>query len=275
LFLKEITIYPIKSLGGITLLQAVAQSRGLQFDRRWMLVDEQNVFITIREERNLVALETAFEANCLRVTDREQRRPPVEIPFDMDYFGRTEANIWSDTVQSLVACDSINEWFSFVIQKKCKLVYMPDDALRKLDPDHAAPGDIVSFADSYPFLLIGTKSMEELNSRLKKPIEVSRFRPNFVVETDRAFEEDEWSEFAIGNNLFRAVKPCARCVVPTIDIATGKSSSEPTRTLAGYRSANNNVYFGENCTLLEGNSQVRVNDRVEVISRKKPLFRPA
>jgi uncharacterized protein len=254
------------------LAQSAVESRGLEYDRRWMLVDELNCFITLREERALLALETALEADCLKVMDREKRELPLKIPFNRANDKQIEVDIWSDKVEALVADDSVNEWFTLVVGKKCKLVYMPDNSHRRLDPERAAPDDIVSFADSYPFLLIGTKSMEELNSRLENPIDIARFRPNFVVETDGAFEEDEWNEFSIGNNLFRAVKPCGRCVVPTIDITTGVSSVEPTRTLAGYRSANKNVYFGENCTLLEGNSLVRVNDRVEVISRKKSLF---
>ncbi len=246
--------------------------RGLQYDRRWMLVDEQNIFITLREERALLAFEMALGANCIRVTDREQRKSALEIPFDMNYHGEAEVTIWSDKVLSLVADNSINEWFSFVIGKKCKLVYMPDNAFRPLDPAYAGAGEIVSFADGYPFLLIGTKSLEELNSRLESEIEMSQFRPNFVIETEVAFEEDEWNEFSIGNNLFRAAKPCARCVVPTIDITTGITSSEPTRTLAGYRLADSKVYFGQNCTLLEGNSIVSLYDKVEVVSRKKSLF---
>ena len=47
--LTEINIYPIKSLGGIGLEQSVVEERGLQFDRRWVLVDEKNKFLTQRE----------------------------------------------------------------------------------------------------------------------------------------------------------------------------------------------------------------------------------
>ena len=38
--LTQIWIYPIKSLGGISLSSAKVMEKGLQYDRRWMLVDD-------------------------------------------------------------------------------------------------------------------------------------------------------------------------------------------------------------------------------------------
>ncbi|HNP97158.1 MAG TPA: MOSC N-terminal beta barrel domain-containing protein, partial [Cyclobacteriaceae bacterium] len=46
--LEEIWIYPVKSLGGIRLPSAKVMEKGLQYDRRYMLVDESNKFITQR-----------------------------------------------------------------------------------------------------------------------------------------------------------------------------------------------------------------------------------
>jgi len=36
----QLFIYPIKSLGGIEVKQSLVTQRGLQYDRRYMLVDE-------------------------------------------------------------------------------------------------------------------------------------------------------------------------------------------------------------------------------------------
>jgi uncharacterized protein YcbX len=45
MILSDINIYPIKSLGGISIKNAVVEKRGLRFDRRWMLIDEkQKIF---------------------------------------------------------------------------------------------------------------------------------------------------------------------------------------------------------------------------------------
>ncbi len=40
--LTQINIYPIKSLPGISNEQSLVEERGLQYDRRWMLIDENN-----------------------------------------------------------------------------------------------------------------------------------------------------------------------------------------------------------------------------------------
>jgi uncharacterized protein YcbX len=47
--ISEIWIYPIKSLGGIRLQKATLTERGLQWDRRWMLLDSKGQFMTQRQ----------------------------------------------------------------------------------------------------------------------------------------------------------------------------------------------------------------------------------
>ena len=50
---KELFVYPIKSLAGISIQSAKAQEMGFEYDRRWMLIDEENQFITQREHPDL------------------------------------------------------------------------------------------------------------------------------------------------------------------------------------------------------------------------------
>ena len=46
--ITSIWIYPVKSLGGIQLQEAKVLPKGLEHDRRWMLIDEHNNFMTQR-----------------------------------------------------------------------------------------------------------------------------------------------------------------------------------------------------------------------------------
>jgi uncharacterized protein YcbX len=46
--LADIAIYPVKSARGITVPSANMESRGLQGDRRWMLVDGNGRFVSQR-----------------------------------------------------------------------------------------------------------------------------------------------------------------------------------------------------------------------------------
>src|SRR5437868_378675 len=101
--------------------------------------------------------------------------------------------------------------------------------------ERARPGDVVSFADGYPILLVSEASLADLNGRLAAPIAMTRFRPNIVVAGCASFAEDGWARLRIGEIGFRGVKPCDRCVVTTIDPTTGKGGVEPLRTLASFR----------------------------------------
>jgi hypothetical protein len=85
-----------------------------------------------------------------------------------------------------------------------------------------------------------------LNRRLEEPVEMLRFRPNIVVSGAAPHEEDAWRSIRVGDVECAVVRPCARCVVPTIDPATGIAGREPSRTLAAYRKWDRKVWFGQN-----------------------------
>jgi uncharacterized protein YcbX len=101
--------------------------------------------------------------------------------------------------------------------------------------------------------------LEDLNARLKDQVPMNRFRPNLVFKGGKAFEEDDFNQFKIGDAVFRAAKPCGRCIITTIDQATGIQSKEPLRTMASYRTVNNNVLFGQNLVLVKS-GWIKVGD---------------
>jgi uncharacterized protein len=119
----------------------------------------------------------------------------------------------------------------------------------------------VSFADGMPYLVIGQASLDELNTRLEIPVPMDRFRPNLVFTGGKAFEEDDWDKVKIGDAVFKITKPCARCVMTTVDQTTGKKNKEPLKTLSTYRNVKGKVMFGQNMLLLEG-EKIRVGDLV-------------
>jgi uncharacterized protein len=244
LILSAIYIYPIKSLGGIAVHTAVLEERGLQYDRRWMLVDSHNQFMTQRKFANMALLKVSMEKDGLKVT--ASGMPSIALPFVPQTSEMLTVTVWDDTCQSIVVSREVNEWFSAVLQKECKLVYMPDTVLRTVDERYAKNKEIVSFADGYPFLLIGEASLADFNSRLAQPVPMNRFRPNLVINTTEPFVEDTWKSILIGESVFHLVKPCARCILTTIDQQTGIAGKEPLKTLSTYRSFNNKILFGQN-----------------------------
>lgn len=154
--------------------------------------------------------------------------------------------IWNDLSSGVAVSADADQWLTEFLGQACRLVRFPAATVRTVDPVFARPNDQVGFADGFPFLLISQASLDDLNSRLKRPVHMIRFRPNLVVAGTTAYEEDRWRLIRIGSMTFRVAKPCSRCIVPTIDPATGERGREPLQTLMGYRRWDNKVYFGQN-----------------------------
>lgn len=259
--LQDIYIYPIKSLGGNRVETCLAEERGLKYDRRWMLVDQNGRFLSQREHPSLALLKTEMTDSGIQVHHKEIPSFNILVPFEPQTDQFRQVTIWGDKVPAQLVDKRIGKWFSKQLGQDCELVFMPESTQRKVDPAYAINHESVSFADGMPFLLISQASLDDLNSRLANPVPMNRFRPNLVVAGGEAFQEDEWGEISIGKAVFNAVKPCARCVVTTIDQQTSKKGKEPLKTLAGYRSKNNKVLFGQNLVLKKG-AEINVGDSI-------------
>ncbi len=262
LTLSEINIYPIKSLGGISLQSAVVEERGLKYDRRWVLVDESKTFFTQRDFPEMALINVLVENNGLKLQHKVKTIEPLFVPFEFEHSVKDKVVIWDDIVIGEFYNPQIDEWFSDILGIKCRLVKMPESTMRTVDETYAK-NKIVSFADGYPFLIIGQSSLDDLNSKLEKPLPMNRFRTNFVFTGGRPFEEDNWKKFKIGNVNFEAVKPCARCVITTTDQDTAERFKEPLLTLSKFRNFNNKVLFGMNL-VCESTGQIRVGDKIEL-----------
>lgn len=265
--LSEIYIYPIKSLGGIQLEKARLEEKGLQYDRRWMLVDEEGVFITQRKHFELALLQVHIAAGQLKVFHKKSPKQSISFSLDEDTGEQISVVIWNDTATALEVNKTVSDWFSNFLKFKVRLVKMPLMEMRLVDRDYASNNEVVSFADGYPCLLIGQSSLDGLNEKLSNPILMDRFRPNFVFTGGEPHVEDSFKDFYIGEVLFSAVKPCSRCVLITIDQQTGEKGQEPLRTLASYRTVGKKIMFGQNL-LHQQNGTIRVGDALQVMTHK-------
>lgn len=254
--LSEIWIYPIKSLAGITLPSWQAMPKGLQYDRRWMLMDEHGVFMTQRTINNMAFFKTSLEGDQLKIQFAEET---AYLSLDSSPKGKPLASeVWGDVVEVYEVDQHLSAWFSDKLNIRCKLVFFPEVNNRAVDQDYVLDHQ-VSLADGYPYLIIGEASLTDLNNRLDQKVEMNRFRPNFVFTGGNAFEEDDWKNFSIGKIDFLGVKPCSRCVLTTVDPETGIKGIEPLKTLSGYRSNNHKVLFGQNLVALNEGT-IRVGD---------------
>lgn len=271
--ISDLYIYPVKSLGGIKIGTAELTDRGFKYDRRWMLVDMDNRFLTQREHPLMALLQTEITDTGLKVYRKMDPSDFLLIPFTYSLEKRIRVNVWDDFCEGILLREEFNKWFSDAIQLPCRLIYMPDDSLRKVDRRYAMnEDDITSFSDAYPLLMIAEESLQDLNSRMDIVLPMNRFRPNIVIKGCLPFEEDRMCHFEIKGIDFYGVKLCARCVITTINQDTAERKKEPLKTLYTYRARNNNVYFGQN-VLYHGKGMISVGDEITIIDKsEEPVF---
>ncbi|RYD79675.1 MAG: MOSC domain-containing protein [Sphingobacteriales bacterium] len=267
--ISSLHIYPIKSLGGIELKSATITQRGLEYDRRWMLVDEKNEFLTQRVYPQMTLLKTGVNENSITVYHLQNPGDIIELSLQPAKKETVTVKVWDDYCEAQYADDNINKWFSEKLGIACKAVYMPDDSKRKLDRKYAlTDDDITGFADGYPILLISEASLDDLNSKLETPVPMDRFRPNIVITGTEAFAEDSMKHFIINNTNFYGVKLCGRCIITTTNQQTGERSKEPLKTLATYRTINNKVCFGQNVICVDC-GKINIGDELTIIQLKE------
>jgi len=236
-------VYPIKACGAVALDTVTLHTHGLDGDRRYMLVDEAGTFISQRTHPELARVRCTLQNDLIGAAVPE--RPPLHLPRRFTGSQRLQVSIWRDVVQARVHEEG-SVWFSALLSAPVRLVYVPDEALRTVDPAKAGPDDRVAFADAYPLLLTSESSLAELNRHTTEPVPMERFRPNVVIAGWPAYAEDTLTNFRIGEVPLFMPKLCDRCVVTTTDQLTGQRYAEPLRALAKTRRWDQKVWFGAN-----------------------------
>ncbi|MGC8856271.1 MAG: MOSC domain-containing protein [Anaerolineae bacterium] len=245
LTVTSLIYYPIKACRGFEVSAAKMERMGLEHDRRMMVVTPQGEFLTQREHPRLALVTPTLQGDLLelsapgfdslRLFIRKQGTP---VP----------VTIWkSRGVQAVDQGEEAAEWFSEWLGAPVRLVHLASGYIRRINEKYAVNADDhTAFADGYPVLLASEDSLADLNAHLPSPIPMNRFRPNLVVRGAAPFAEDRWRRVRIGEVELAVVKPCARCVVTTIDKTTLARSPEPLRTLSTYRRGESGVLFGMN-----------------------------
>lgn len=261
--LSTLTYYPIKACRGFDVPASKVERMGLEHDRRMMVVTPDGGFLTQREHPRLALITPILKEDSLTLS-----APNFDsLRINIQKTGTpTPVDIWhSKDVAAIDQGDEAATWLSDWLGISVRLVHFADGYMRNVNPEYAInPDDHTGFADGYPILIISEESLQDLNSRLDSPVPMNRFRPNLVVKGCDPFAEDTWKRIRIGGIEMALVKPCARCVVTTIDKETLEKSKEPLKTLGGYRKHKLGAIFGVNVIpLSEGRLEVGMS--VEVI----------
>jgi hypothetical protein len=279
LHVASLHVHPVKSLRGVAVRAADVGELGLALDRRWMLVDDAGVFLTQREDASMALLHTSLVAppgsdadapvtlaHTVRV--HAPSGATVDLAPPSADARRRRVRIWSHEVEACDGGAELDAWFTEALGRPCHLMWMPDDSRRPIDHDAATADDRAPFSDAFPVLVALQASLDDLNARLvargQGAVTMERFRPNVVVAGDaEPYAEDAWGRVRVGELALDLVKPCARCVMTTIDPETARGGAEPLRTLSEYRKVGSKVMFAQNA-LVRATGTVRVGDAVRL-----------
>ncbi|MFW9735173.1 hybrid-cluster NAD(P)-dependent oxidoreductase [Vibrio parahaemolyticus] len=268
--LSQINVFPVKSVGGVSLSSAWVEKQGLSFDRRFMIAKADGSMITARKYPQMVTVKSALLADGVVFSSLGME--PLKIRYQDFKMQETPATVWKDTFTAYTTTDDADDWFSQVLGQRVELLFSGEQSNRVREN----LGQNVSFADGYPVLVISQASLEELNKRSSEQHSMDQFRTNLVVSGTKPFEEDSWKRIRIGEVEFESLKPCERCILTTINTQRGtfRESKEPLKTLQQFRAnERGGVFFGQNL-VARNEGIIRQGDKVEVLEYKEPEFYP-
>jgi MOSC domain-containing protein len=279
--IAQLWCYPLKSGAGVALEQALLTAAGLEGDRSWMVTTPAGRFLTQREVPRLALIRPALSADALLLHARSPGEPASTPPHLPDLRvplraegRRIEVVVWKDTCVGIDAGDEAAAWLAQLLQRDCRLVRF-DPARRRLSsPQWTGAIEAENrFTDGFPVLVISEASLEDLNSRLERPLPMNRFRPNIVLAGTNPYDEDRIDELIDGPLCLKIVKPCTRCKITTTNQDTAEiEGDEPLRTLKSYRydPTLKGVLFGQNAILVAGAGSLLRRDQPLQVRWKTP-----
>lgn len=262
--IEQLWIYPVKSCAGIRLPRAELEQAGLAWDRAWMVVDADGVFVSQRELPRMALIQPALRSGQLELNAPGML--PLHVGLEIDPgLRRAPVEVWDDRVLAWDMGDAAALWFSEFLQAGLRLVRF-DPAWRRLSSAKWTQGIEATnrFSDGFPLLVLSSASLAELNERLQaaghEAVGIERFRANLVLGGIESHDEDRLAELVFplegaGVVRLQPVKPCARCPIPDIDPATARLGSQVRDTLQTYRQDQRllgAITFGMNAIVREG-----------------------
>ncbi|HEU4758840.1 MAG TPA: MOSC N-terminal beta barrel domain-containing protein [Dehalococcoidia bacterium] len=257
--------YPVKSMLGEELSQAVVTERGLAGDRAYAVVEPSEGKVgSVKIARKWGRL-FEFSASYVEPPRPGERTPPVRIEFP------------DGTALTSEAAD-LDRRLSAVLRREVRLASEPPPGLKieltrrgadPLDPE-ATTVDVVlpnPFFDLAALHVVSTASLERLRELYPQGRwEARRFRLNLLVRTDSGqsgFVENGWvgKTLAIGDEVrIRVISPTVRCAMPTLPQGDLPPDPGILRTAAQANQSNVGAY-----AMVVRGGVVRVGDGVRVV----------
>ena len=222
IFIRELWVYPVKSLGGVRLEQAAITSAGsLALDREWVVADLAGHKIWQGDIPRMTLVRIALDEAAL--TLRMEGLPPFVLA--RDHGGEpAHLSMYKRDFTGIDAGDAAAAWLTNALGQPLRLVRIGDAAHRwdGLNPVH----------------VISDSSLAALNDALAEQgddtVTAMRFRPNVVLGSDGmppAWFEEASPILDFGGARIHLREPCVRCELPNISLVDASRGRQPLKLI--------------------------------------------
>jgi uncharacterized protein YcbX len=217
---QALYIHPVKACRALAVDELELGALGADLDRRFAFVADDGLALTQRDQPLLATVVPTVSHDALHLDLGGLAQ--VVLPFSAFREG-TRVDVWGNSVAGrAVREDRLDDYLGARVR------------LVRLDPQSPR-----AFVDSRPVLVVTSAMLSDLNAQLDRPVGMERFRPNVVLDGDRAPEALRGADVALERD-----KPCGRCEVTTIDQTSGeRRGPEPLRTLSERYAGHFGVYY--------------------------------
>ncbi|KYM94649.1 Molybdenum cofactor sulfurase [Cyphomyrmex costatus] len=234
--LKRLFIYPIKSCGAHEITDSWnLNSKGLEFDKEWMIITSSGTCLTQKHHTNLYLLKPVIlrKQNIMRLT--YPGRPTIDIPLENVYeksieYSTHQNTVYESKVQSIDCGSKVSEWLSLALGKPNLKLIRRSRERQKNELNKA------ELSNQTQYLAVNEASMSWFIDKISDDLDflkdaMHQFKSNIIVGGCEAFDEMQWEHVRIGNNNFKVNGPCTKCQMISLDQTIGEKTIEPLRTL--------------------------------------------
>ncbi|XP_018567860.1 molybdenum cofactor sulfurase 3 isoform X2 [Anoplophora glabripennis] len=255
--LQQILVYPIKSCGAFSAENNwIITSKGLKYDREWMITGPTGVCLTQKHNKNLCLIKPTIDLKEKILKLKFKGQPDFELnlmePSNQEKKAYLcQSKVCGDRIQGWDCGDEVSDWLSETLRTPGLRL------LHQCHFDEEISGRILknetssqlSLANKAQYLLINSKSVEWLMQKIPeneliedKYSVIQRFRPNLVVNFSQPFQENKYGGFLFNDIPFQSAGKCTRCQMICINQSSGEISKEPLLTLS--REFKGKIAFG-------------------------------
>nr|DBA24681.1 TPA: hypothetical protein GDO54_012307 [Pyxicephalus adspersus] len=252
--LTHIYLYPIKSCAAFQVSQWPVVEQGLMFDRSWMVVNENGVCLSQKQEPKLCLIHPSIDLIQNIMIIHAHGMAPIEVSLNDENKMTVQIcqnKVCGDRVHTYDCGDEPANWLSSFLGRKCRLIRQSSvfsrfaGAKKKGMLDSSLPS--LSLVNEAQYLLVNTASIFHLSQQIplsdqtdrKEEINLDqmtqRFRANLVIDSNIPFQEEEWAEVFFSSLHFQVSGKCTRCQIICIDQSTGEKKREVLQALSSSR----------------------------------------